>query len=128
MTTALIADDESLLREDLRDKLVTLWPELQIVAIATNGNEAAHMIAEHEPDIAFLDIKMPGQTGIEIAQGIETSTRVVFVTAYDQYAVQAFENEAIDYLLKPVTVERLQQTVTRLKAAFAQREIGRAHV
>ena len=128
MTTALIADDESLLREDLRDKLAALWPELEIVAIATNGNEAAQMIAEREPDIAFLDIKMPGQTGIEVAegiaqrlaQGIETSTRVVFVTAYDQYAVQAFENEAIDYLLKPVTVERLQQTVIRLKAAFAQ--------
>ena len=122
MTTALIADDESLLREDLRDKLVSLWPELEIVALASNGNEAAAMIIEHEPDIAFLDIKMPGQTGIEVAQGIETSTRVVFVTAYDQYAVQAFENEAIDYLLKPVTIERLQQTVTRLKAAFAQRD------
>ena len=120
MTTALIADDESLLREDLRDKLTALWPDLQIVAIATNGNEAAQMIAELEPNIAFLDIKMPGQTGIEVAQGIETATRVVFVTAYDQYAVQAFESEAIDYLLKPVTTERLQQTVTRLKAAFAQ--------
>lgn len=128
MTTALIADDESLLREDLRDKLCALWPELQIVATATNGNEAALMIAEHEPDIAFLDITMPGQTGIEVAegiaqrlaQGLETATRVVFVTAYDQYAVQAFDNEAIDYLLKPVTVERLRQTVTRLKAAFAQ--------
>ena len=128
MTTALIADDESLLREDLRDKLTVVWPDLQIVAMAINGNEAAQMIAEHEPDIAFLDIKMPGLNGIEVAQGIaqrlaqgiETSTRVVFVTAYDQYAVQAFENEAIDYLLKPVTVERLQQTVTRLKAAFAQ--------
>ena len=128
MTTALIADDESLLREDLREKLTALWPELQIVAIATNGNEATQMIAAHEPDIAFLDITMPGQTGIEVAagmaqrlaQGIATATRVVFVTAYDQYAVQAFDNEAIDYLLKPVTIERLQQTVTRLKAAFAQ--------
>ncbi len=120
MTTTIIADDESLLREDLRDKLAVLWPELQIVGIATNGNEAAQMIAGHQPDIAFLDIKMPGQTGIEVAQGIETATRVVFVTAYDQYAVQAFENEAIDYLLKPVTIERLQQTISRLRAAFAQ--------
>ena len=120
MTTALIADDESLLLEDLREKLTALWPDLQIIAIATNGSEAAQMIVEHEPHIAFLDIKMPGLTGIEVAQGIETATRVVFVTAYDQYAVQAFENEAIDYLLKPVTAERLQQTVTRLKAAFAQ--------
>ena len=120
MTTALIADDESLLREDLRDKLTALWPELHIVAVASNGNEAAQMIAEHEPDIAFLDIKMPGQTGIEVAQGMDADTRVVFVTAYDQYAVQAFENEAMDYLLKPVTNERLMQTVTRLKTAFAQ--------
>ena len=120
MTTALIADDESLLREDLRDKLAALWPELHILAIASNGIEAAQMIAEHEPDIAFLDIKMPGQTGIEVAQGIDANTRVVFVTAYDQYAVQAFDNQAMDYLLKPVTNERLAQTVTRLKAAFAQ--------
>ena len=120
MTTALIADDESLLREDLRDKLAALWPDLQIVAVASNGNEAAQMIGENEPDIAFLDIKMPGQTGIEVAQGIEAATRVVFVTAYDQYAVKAFENEAIDYLLKPVTVDRLRQTVSRLTAAFAQ--------
>ena len=120
MTTALIADDESLLREDLRDKLTALWSELHIVAVASNGNEAAQMIAEHEPDIAFLDIKMPGQTGIEVAQGMDADTRVVFVTAYDQYAVQAFENEAMDYLLKPVTNERLMQTVTRLKTAFAQ--------
>ena len=120
MTTALIADDESLLREDLRDKLTALWPELHILAVASNGNEAAQMIAEFEPDIAFLDIKMPGQTGIEVAQGMDADTRVVFVTAYDQYAVQAFENEAMDYLLKPVTNERLMQTVTRLKTAFAQ--------
>lgn len=120
MTTALIADDESLLRDDLRDKLAALWPELEIVAEAANGNEAAALIAAHEPDIAFLDIKMPGQTGIEVAQGIETDTRLVFVTAYDQYAVDAFEREAIDYLLKPVTRERLVQTVTRLKNALAQ--------
>ena len=120
MTTALLADDEPLLREFLRDKLLALWPDLNIVAEASNGNEAALLIAEFEPDIAFLDIKMPGLTGIEVAQGMDANTRVVFVTAYDQYAVQAFENEAMDYLLKPVTNERLAQTVTRLKAAFAQ--------
>lgn len=120
MTTALIADDESLLRDDLRDKLAAIWPDVEIIAEATNGNEAAALIARHEPDVAFLDIKMPGQTGIEVAQGIETATRVVFVTAYDQYAVDAFEREAIDYLLKPVTRERLAQTVTRLKTALAQ--------
>ena len=120
MTTALLADDEPLLREFLREKLLALWPDLNIVAEASNGNEAATMIAEFQPDIAFLDIKMPGLTGIEVAQGMDANTRVVFVTAYDQYAVQAFENEAMDYLLKPVTNERLAQTVTRLKAAFAQ--------
>lgn len=120
MTTALLADDEPLLREHLREKLLALWPDLNIVAEANNGNEAAAMIAQHEPDVAFLDIKMPGQTGIEVAQGMDTDTRVVFVTAYDQYAVQAFENEAIDYLLKPITSERLAQTVARLKAALAQ--------
>ena len=120
MTTALLADDEPLLREFLRDKLLALWPDLNIVAEASNGNEAAAMIVEFEPDVAFLDIKMPGLTGIEVAQGMDANTRVVFITAYDQYAVQAFENEAMDYLLKPVTNERLAQTVTRLKAAFAQ--------
>ena len=120
MTTALLADDEPLLREFLREKLLVLWPDLNIVAEASNGAEAALMIAEFEPDVAFLDIKMPGLTGIEVAQQMDANTRVVFVTAYDQYAVQAFENQAIDYLLKPVTNERLTQTVTRLKAAFAQ--------
>ncbi|MBL8312067.1 MAG: response regulator transcription factor [Burkholderiales bacterium] len=120
MTTALLADDESLLRDDLRDKLAALWPELEIVAEATNGNEAAALIAEYAPDIVFLDIKMPGQTGIEVAQGIETDSRIVFVTAYDQFAVDAFEREAIDYLLKPVTRKRLAQTVARLKHAVAQ--------
>ncbi len=128
MTTPLIADDEPLLRDDLRDKLTALWPELEIVAEAGNGNEAAALIGEHEPDIAFLDIKMPGQTGIEVAadlarsraQGAAGGTRIVFVTAFDQYAVDAFEREAIDYLLKPVTRERLAQTVARLKSALAQ--------
>jgi len=120
MTTALLADDEPLLREHLREKLLVLWPDLDIVAEASNGLEAAAMLAEHEPDVAFLDIKMPGQTGIEVAQGTDAKSRIVFVTAYDQYAVQAFENEAVDYLLKPVTSERLAQTVTRLKTALAQ--------
>jgi len=120
MTTALLADDEPLLREHLREKLLALWPDLDIVAEASNGNEAASMLAAHDPDVAFLDIKMPGQTGIEVAQGMDVKTRIVFVTAYDQYAVQAFENEAVDYLLKPVTNDRLAQTVARLKAALAQ--------
>ena len=119
MTTAILADDEPLLREHLREKLELLWPELKIVGEAANGNDAAASIAALSPDIAFLDIKMPGQTGIEVAQGIDTPTRVVFVTAYDQYAVDAFENEALDYVLKPVSDERLAQTVARLRKSVA---------
>ncbi len=122
MTTALIADDEPLLREHLRELLQTLWPELDIVALAANGNEAAKAIAEHAPDVAFLDIKMPGQTGIEVAQGIETNTRIVFVTAYDEFAVQAFEREAIDYVMKPANEARLAQTVARVRSALAHNE------
>jgi DNA-binding LytR/AlgR family response regulator len=122
MTTALIADDEPLLREHLRDLLQKLWPELDIVALAANGNEAAKAIAEHAPDVAFLDIKMPAQTGIEVAQGIETNTRVVFVTAYDEFAVQAFEREAIDYVMKPANEARLTQTVARVRNALAHNE------
>ena len=119
--TAIIADDEPLLREHLREKLAALWPELTIAGEAGNGNEAAELIATIAPDIAFLDIKMPGQTGIEVAQGIETNTRVVFVTAFDQYAVDAFESEAVDYVLKPVADARLAQTVARLRKSFADR-------
>ena len=120
MTTAIIADDEPLLREHLREKLNAIWPELNIIAEAGNGIEAAELIATRSPDIAFLDIKMPGQTGIEVAQGIETETRVVFVTVFDQYAVDAFENEAVDYVLKPVADVRLAQTVARLKKALTE--------
>ena len=117
-TNAIIADDEPLLREHLREKLAALWPELKIVGEAGNGNEAAELIAKMAPDIAFLDIKMPGQTGIEVAQGIETETRVVFVTAFDQYAVDAFESEAVDYVLKPVADARFTQTIARLRKAL----------
>ncbi len=122
MTTAVIADDEPLLRQHLKEKLASLWPELEIVAEAGNGNEAADLIASLKPEIAFLDIKMPGQTGIDVAQGIEGSTRVVFVTAFDQYAVDAFESEAVDYVLKPVANARLEQTVARLQKAMSARE------
>jgi DNA-binding LytR/AlgR family response regulator len=119
MTRALIADDESHLAHYLRDQLLKLWPELEIVAIARNGIEAATQIAELQPDIAFLDIQMPGLTGLEVAAGIEGLTRVVFVTAYDEYALTAFEAEALDYVLKPVTAERLARTVDRLQRALA---------
>jgi DNA-binding LytR/AlgR family response regulator len=118
MTRALIADDEPHLAAWLRERLAELWPELEVVAVARNGLEAASAIAELQPDVAFLDIQMPGLTGLEVAAGIEGPTRVVFVTAYDEYALHAFEAEAIDYVLKPVTAERLERTVGRLKRAF----------
>lgn len=115
---ALIADDEPHLAQYLKDQLAQLWPELEIVAVAKNGIEAAGKIAELRPDIAFLDIQMPGLTGLEVAQEIEGSTRVVFVTAYDQYAIDAFEHSALDYLLKPLKTERLARTLERVKAAL----------
>ncbi|WP_431048952.1 LytR/AlgR family response regulator transcription factor [Roseateles sp. L2-2] len=119
--TALIADDEPHLARALAAQLSAAWPELEIVHIARNGVEAAEQIAALQPDLAFLDIQMPGLTGLEVAEGIEGATRVVFVTAYDQYAVQAFEQEAIDYVLKPVEAERLARTVDRIRRALAKR-------
>jgi DNA-binding LytR/AlgR family response regulator len=117
MTRALIADDEPHLALYLRDQLALLWPELEIVHIARNGIEAARYIAELAPELAFLDIQMPGLNGLEVAQGIEGATRVVFVTAYDEYAVEAFDHAALDYVLKPVKNERLARTLERIKAA-----------
>ena len=120
MTTALIADDEPHLARALATELAALWPELQLLRVARNGVEAAERIAALNPDLAFLDIQMPGLSGLEVAQGIEGRTRVVFVTAYDEYAVQAFEQEALDYVLKPVKAERLQRTIERVQRALAQ--------
>jgi DNA-binding LytR/AlgR family response regulator len=120
MPTALIADDEPHLARALQSQLQTAWPELQVLHVARHGVEAAERIAALQPDLAFLDIQMPGLTGLEVAQGIEGRTRVVFVTAYDQYAVQAFEQAALDYLLKPITAERLARTVQRLQPLLAQ--------
>ena len=112
---AIIADDEEQLRIHLKSKLVKLWPELRICGEAKNGIEALDLIEALQPAIAFLDIKMPGLTGLEVAQKIGMKCRVVFITAFDQYAIEAFENEAVDYLLKPVTDERLEKTIKRLK-------------
>ena len=120
MTTALIADDEPHLAAYLRKQLLALWPELVLLPIARNGVEAAEAIAAQRPELAFLDIKMPGLTGLEVAQGIEGTTRVVFVTAYDEFAVQAFDQEAIDYVLKPVNAQRLAKTIERVQRALAQ--------
>jgi DNA-binding LytR/AlgR family response regulator len=116
MTRALIADDEPHLAHYLRDQLQALWPALDVIGISRNGVEAAAAIAEHAPDLAFLDIQMPGLNGLEVAQGIEGPTRVVFVTAFDAYALAAFEQAALDYVLKPLATERLARTVARLQA------------
>ncbi len=112
---AIIADDEEQLRIYLKSKLAELWPELTICAEAENGLEALELIDSCRPAIAFLDIKMPGLTGIEVARKISADCRVVFITAFDQYAIEAFENEAVDYLLKPVADKRLRKTIQRLK-------------
>lgn len=119
MTTALIADDEPPLARQLAARLARHWPGLQIVHLARNGIEAAERIAALQPDLAFLDIRMPGLTGIEVAQGIEGPTRVVFVTAYDSHAIEAFEHAALDYVLKPVSDARLARTVERLRQSLA---------
>ena len=126
--TALIADDEPHLARALAAQLAAVWPELRIVHVARHGAEAAERIAALRPDLAFLDIQMPGLTGLEVAEGIEGATRVVFVTAYDQFAVQAFEHEAIDYVLKPVEADRLGRTVERVRRALATAGSGDAGI
>ena len=112
---AVIADDERLMREQLRARLAEVWPELQIVAEAKNGQEAVDLVREHRPDLVFLDIRMPGMTGVEAAREIGDACHIVFITAYSEYAVEAFEQGAVDYVLKPAEPERLAQTVARVK-------------
>ncbi len=112
---AIIADDEPYLARFLADELKKVWPELDIVATLGNGTDAAKSIDALEPDVAFLDIQMPGLTGLEVAQGVEGKTLCVFVTAYDEFAVKAFDEGAVDYLLKPVNAERLLKAVDRVK-------------
>jgi DNA-binding LytR/AlgR family response regulator len=119
---AILADDEQNLTDYLRQRLATFWPELEIVATAANGADALRLIDDHAPDIVFLDIRMPGLTGLEVAGRIDAKTHVVFVTAYDQYAVDAFDREAVDYLLKPVTDDRLQRAITRLREKLTKHE------
>jgi DNA-binding LytR/AlgR family response regulator len=140
-TTAVIADDERLLRAQLRARLAEVWPELEIVGEAKNGAEAVALTESERPDIVFLDIRMPGMTGIEAARAIaqlpvdddedeaapERDTRpwhgceIVFITAYDQYAIEAFQQGVVDYVLKPAERDRLQVTVDRLKKRLAER-------
>ena len=140
MTTALIADDERLLREQLRARLLEVWPELEIVAEAKNGVEAVEQVEALHPDIVFLDIRMPGMNGIEAARAIGQlptgddsddgsddgkkpwhGCEIVFITAYDQYAVEAFEQGVVDYVLKPAERDRLLVTVNRVRNRLADR-------
>jgi DNA-binding LytR/AlgR family response regulator len=116
MPTAIIADDERLMRDQLKLRLSQVWPELQIVAEAKNGEEAIELVNQHQPDFTFLDIRMPGKTGLDAAQAIGTKSHIVFITAYNQYAVEAFERGAIDYVMKPAEADRLRLTCERLKA------------
>jgi DNA-binding LytR/AlgR family response regulator len=129
MPRAVIADDERLMRDQLRTRLLQVWPELAIVAEAKNGLEAVQAVIEHQPDVIFLDIRMPGLTGVEAAKEIaqlELSDdallpEMVFITAYDQYAIDAFEQGVVDYVLKPAEPERLRLTAERLKTRLKQR-------
>jgi DNA-binding LytR/AlgR family response regulator len=121
---AILADDERLLREQLQARLAECWPELQVCGLARDGLEAVRMAEELQPNVVFLDIRMPGLTGIEAAREMASQDNwrgeIVFVTAYDEYAVTAFEEGAVDYLLKPVERVRLDVTVARLRARLAQ--------
>jgi DNA-binding LytR/AlgR family response regulator len=124
--TAMIADDEAPMRDLLRARLAAVWPELQIVAEAANGVEAVALGQQHQPDIAFLDIRMPGLSGIEAARQLYRRSHIVFATAYDQYALDAFEQGALDYLLKPVSAERLAATCARLRTRLQTHAQARA--
>ena len=120
MPRAIIADDERLLREQLRLRLAEVWPDLDIVAEARNGREAVDAVRELKPDLAFLDIRMPGMSGVEAAREIGSACHIVFITAYSEYAVEAFEQGAVDYVLKPAERARLEVTVERLRRRLSQ--------
>ncbi|MEP7061599.1 MAG: LytTR family DNA-binding domain-containing protein [Betaproteobacteria bacterium] len=116
---AVIAEDEAVLRGELRDTLAKLWPELEVIAEAEDGIAALREIAAHAPDILFLDIQMPGLSGLEVARQASGKCHIAFVTAYDQYAVAAFEQGTVDYVMKPFSLARLATTIERLKAKVA---------
>jgi len=122
MPTAVIADDEYLQRQELRRMLNLSWPELVIVEECEDGSDALDAIVRHQPDIAFLDIRMPGLSGLDVARATEGKSNIVFVTAYEAHAIDAFNLAACDYLLKPIQTERLNQTVARLQSKFASGE------
>jgi DNA-binding LytR/AlgR family response regulator len=116
---AVIAEDEPVLRHELKETLAAVWPELVVCAEAEDGIQAMHAMSAHTPDVLFLDIQMPGMDGLEVAQQASGKCHVVFVTAYDKYAVAAFEQGAVDYVMKPFSAARLATTVARLKAKVA---------
>jgi DNA-binding LytR/AlgR family response regulator len=121
--TCVVAEDEQLFREALLALLREEWPDLEVLAACEDGGAALEAIGEHKPDVAFLDIRMPGLTGLEVAAAtaeVSPATQIVFVTAYDQYAIQAFERGAVDYLLKPIARERLVGTIARIKGRVGQ--------
>jgi len=115
----IVAEDEPLLRAELAEQLTKLWPELEIVGQAADGVEALRLLVIKKPDIVFLDIQMPGMTGLEVARQAAGRCHIVFVTAFDQYAIAAFEQGAVDYVMKPISLPRLATTVTRLKDRIA---------
>ncbi len=126
---AIVADDEPLLREALVAALAQAWPALEVVAACADGDAALEAIERERPDVAFLDIRMPGRNGLQVAQAAAASPQAplwVFVTAYDAHALDAFERDAVDYLLKPLESARLARTVERLRARLAEREAGSA--
>ena len=122
MVTAIIADDEDLPRKELRRMLAELWPELKIVAESEHGADALEAIYSHAPDIAFLDIRMPGMSGLDVAHAIKGRCHAVFTTAYDNHAIAAFAAGAIDYLLKPISRERLIEAIARLKERLRSKQ------
>jgi DNA-binding LytR/AlgR family response regulator len=124
MPTAIIVDDEPLLRRELRETLADLWPDLSVVAEYGDGAAALATFGEVRPDVAFLDIRMPKLSGLEVAERIQGENLVVFVTAYDEHAVAAFEQGAADYLLKPIRPARVAATVARLRQRLEQRAAG----
>ena len=129
MPRAIICDDEPRLAEALQTQLQSAWPELQIIALGHSGGEALSLVAEHAPAIAFLDIRMPGLSGLDVARqlaGSPDAPHIVFVTAYDAHAMEAFDARAVDYLLKPVKATRLQETVDRLRAVIQTRTAATA--
>ncbi|MGZ8289605.1 MAG: LytR/AlgR family response regulator transcription factor [Telluria sp.] len=123
-TKILVAEDEPLMRERLLAMLDVAWPEAEVVLVAENGNDAWDGFLEHEPQVVFLDIRMPGLSGLEVAERIGTLAHVVFVTAYDQYAVEAFDTGAVDYVLKPVQADRLNRAIARLRAKLGAPPAG----